>query len=150
MKILLLNISKTINLLKIFCYYVFVYEILIIDKSDCKQLWVYINYCVSFNTSKAAEFERLLQTKSSAGSNMTVTSKIVICLDLAANMLGAEFDGVSIDKQIILFTLLHFLPSLVVSFAISWMDNASLLFDYPLDFFVVNGIFLHHSHGTKY
>ncbi|XP_030024094.2 origin recognition complex subunit 6 [Manduca sexta] len=42
--------------------------------------------------SKAAEFERLLQTKSIAGSNMTDTSKMVICLELAAGMFGAEFD----------------------------------------------------------
>ncbi|XP_026745696.1 origin recognition complex subunit 6-like [Trichoplusia ni] len=42
--------------------------------------------------NKAAEFERLLQTKSIAGSNMSETSKVVICLDLAATMLQAEFD----------------------------------------------------------
>lgn len=42
--------------------------------------------------SKAAEFERLLQTKSMAGSNLTETSKLVICLDLAANLLNIDFD----------------------------------------------------------
>ncbi|XP_047035746.1 origin recognition complex subunit 6 [Helicoverpa zea] len=42
--------------------------------------------------NKAAEYERLLQTKSMAGSNMTDTSKVVICLDLAAAMLGADLD----------------------------------------------------------
>ncbi|CAH2057112.1 unnamed protein product, partial [Iphiclides podalirius] len=43
--------------------------------------------------SKAAELERLLQTKSIAGSNITDTSKLVICLDLAANMNGGvDFD----------------------------------------------------------
>ncbi|KAF9416091.1 hypothetical protein HW555_006503 [Spodoptera exigua] len=41
---------------------------------------------------KAAEFERLLQTKNIAGSNITDTSKIVICLDLAASVLGADLD----------------------------------------------------------
>ncbi|XP_013191736.1 origin recognition complex subunit 6 [Amyelois transitella] len=41
---------------------------------------------------KAAELERLLQTKSVAGSNLTDTSKFVICLDLAASVFGAEFD----------------------------------------------------------
>ncbi|KAF9794808.1 hypothetical protein SFRURICE_017498 [Spodoptera frugiperda] len=41
---------------------------------------------------KAAEFERLLQTKNVAGSNITDTSKIVICLDLAASVLGADID----------------------------------------------------------
>ncbi|CAH1640724.1 unnamed protein product [Spodoptera littoralis] len=41
---------------------------------------------------KAAEFERLLQTKNMAGSNITDTSKIVICLDLAAGVLGADLD----------------------------------------------------------
>ncbi|XP_072948240.1 sperm-specific sodium:proton exchanger [Epargyreus clarus] len=41
---------------------------------------------------KAAEFERLLQTKTIAGSNMTDTSKVVICLDLAAFLLGVELD----------------------------------------------------------
>ncbi|PZC74535.1 hypothetical protein B5X24_HaOG207702 [Helicoverpa armigera] len=42
--------------------------------------------------NKAAEFERLLQTKSMAGSNMTDTAKVVICLDLAAAILGADLD----------------------------------------------------------
>uniref|UniRef100_A0A2A4K691 Origin recognition complex subunit 6 n=1 Tax=Heliothis virescens TaxID=7102 RepID=A0A2A4K691_HELVI len=42
--------------------------------------------------NKAAEFERLLLTKSMAGSNMTDTSKVVICLDLAAAMLGSDLD----------------------------------------------------------
>ncbi|XP_063833954.1 origin recognition complex subunit 6 [Ostrinia nubilalis] len=42
--------------------------------------------------NKAAEFERLLQTKSTAGSNMTDTSKTVICLDLAAGIFGADLD----------------------------------------------------------
>ncbi|KAJ8710686.1 hypothetical protein PYW08_009201 [Mythimna loreyi] len=42
--------------------------------------------------NKAAELERLLQTKSMAGSNMSDTSKVVICLDLAAAMLGADLD----------------------------------------------------------
>lgn len=41
---------------------------------------------------KAAEFERLLETKSTAGSNITDTSKVVICLDLAASLYGTEFD----------------------------------------------------------
>nr|XP_034825955.1 origin recognition complex subunit 6 isoform X1 [Maniola hyperantus] len=43
--------------------------------------------------SKAAEFERLLQTKSVAYSNMTDTSKTVICLDLAASIFGADLDN---------------------------------------------------------
>lgn len=43
--------------------------------------------------NKAAEFERLLQTKSVAGSNMTDTSKVVICLDLAASIFGADMDN---------------------------------------------------------
>ncbi|XP_023942623.2 origin recognition complex subunit 6 [Bicyclus anynana] len=43
--------------------------------------------------NKAAEFERLLQTKSIAGSNMTDTSKTVICLDLAAGIYGADLDS---------------------------------------------------------
>ncbi|XP_049701619.2 origin recognition complex subunit 6 [Helicoverpa armigera] len=42
--------------------------------------------------NKAAEYERLLQTKSMAGSNMTDTAKVVICLDLAAGVLGADLD----------------------------------------------------------
>ncbi|KAL0811851.1 hypothetical protein ABMA28_009277 [Loxostege sticticalis] len=42
--------------------------------------------------NKAAEFERLLQAKSTAGSNMTDTSKTVICLDLAAGIFGADLD----------------------------------------------------------
>nr|XP_049701619.1 origin recognition complex subunit 6 [Helicoverpa armigera] len=42
--------------------------------------------------NKAAEYERLLQTKSMAGSNMTDTAKVVICLDLAAALLGADLD----------------------------------------------------------
>ncbi|XP_053617948.1 origin recognition complex subunit 6 [Plodia interpunctella] len=42
--------------------------------------------------NKAAEFERLLQMRNVAGSNMTDTSKVVICLDLAANVFGIEFD----------------------------------------------------------
>ncbi|XP_045505476.1 origin recognition complex subunit 6 [Colias croceus] len=42
--------------------------------------------------SKAAEFERLLQTKTTAGINLTDTSKVVICLDLAASMLSADLD----------------------------------------------------------
>ncbi|XP_028170883.1 origin recognition complex subunit 6 [Ostrinia furnacalis] len=42
--------------------------------------------------NKAAEFERLLQTKSTAGSNMTDTSKTVICLDLAAGIFGADLE----------------------------------------------------------
>lgn len=47
-----------------------------------------------FNCSKAAELERLLQTKSIAGSHINDTSKLVICLDLAANMNGVDFDMV--------------------------------------------------------
>ncbi|XP_073962315.1 origin recognition complex subunit 6 [Choristoneura fumiferana] len=42
--------------------------------------------------SKAAEFERLLQTKTVAGSNLSDTSKVVICLDLAAGIYGVELD----------------------------------------------------------
>lgn len=42
--------------------------------------------------SKAAEFERLLQTKTVAGTNLTDTSKLVICLDLAASICGADLD----------------------------------------------------------
>ncbi|XP_075985481.1 origin recognition complex subunit 6 [Anticarsia gemmatalis] len=42
--------------------------------------------------NKAAEFQRLLQTKSTAGSNLTDTSKVVICLDLAAGLFGADLD----------------------------------------------------------
>ncbi|XP_013138236.1 PREDICTED: origin recognition complex subunit 6 [Papilio polytes] len=41
---------------------------------------------------KAAELERLLQTKTIAGSNITDNSKMVICLDLAANMYGVDLD----------------------------------------------------------
>ncbi|CAK1591050.1 unnamed protein product [Parnassius mnemosyne] len=41
---------------------------------------------------KAAELERLLQTKTFAGNNMTDTSKIVICLDLATNICGVDLD----------------------------------------------------------
>ncbi|CAG5055320.1 unnamed protein product [Parnassius apollo] len=41
---------------------------------------------------KAAELERLLQTKTIAGNNMTDTSKIVICLDLATNICGVDLD----------------------------------------------------------
>lgn len=44
--------------------------------------------------SKAAEFERLLQTKTVAGSNLSDTSKVVICLDLAAGIYGVELDVV--------------------------------------------------------
>ncbi|CAH2237699.1 jg11375 [Pararge aegeria aegeria] len=43
--------------------------------------------------NKAAEFERLLQAKSTAGSNITDTSKTVICLDLAAAVFGADLDN---------------------------------------------------------
>ncbi|XP_046973594.1 origin recognition complex subunit 6 [Vanessa cardui] len=43
--------------------------------------------------NKAAEFERLLQTKSIAGSSITDTSKIVICLDLAASIYGSDLDN---------------------------------------------------------
>ncbi|CAH2097590.1 unnamed protein product [Euphydryas editha] len=43
--------------------------------------------------NKAAEFERLLQTKSVAGNSMTDTSKVVICLDLAASIFGADLDN---------------------------------------------------------
>ncbi|KAM3961436.1 origin recognition complex subunit 6 [Aphomia sociella] len=42
--------------------------------------------------NKAAEFERLLQTKTIAGSNITDTSKVAICLDLAAAMFGVDYD----------------------------------------------------------
>ncbi|XP_038218342.1 origin recognition complex subunit 6 [Zerene cesonia] len=42
--------------------------------------------------SKAAEFERLLQTKTTAGYNLTDTSKVVICLDLATSILNADLD----------------------------------------------------------
>ncbi|CAF4859723.1 unnamed protein product [Pieris macdunnoughi] len=42
--------------------------------------------------SKAAEFERLLQIKSTPGNNFSDTSKIVILLDLAASLLGTNFD----------------------------------------------------------
>ncbi|XP_063629395.1 origin recognition complex subunit 6 [Cydia splendana] len=42
--------------------------------------------------SKAAEFERLLQTKTVAGSTLSDTSKLVICLDLAASIFGADLD----------------------------------------------------------
>ncbi|XP_063542256.1 origin recognition complex subunit 6 isoform X2 [Cydia strobilella] len=42
--------------------------------------------------SKAAEFERLLQTKTVAGSNLSDTSKFVFCLDLAASLFGADLD----------------------------------------------------------
>ncbi|RVE45101.1 hypothetical protein evm_010210 [Chilo suppressalis] len=42
--------------------------------------------------NKAAEFERLLHTKSVAGSNINDTSKTVACLDLAAGLLGADLD----------------------------------------------------------
>ncbi|CAH1286846.1 unnamed protein product [Chrysodeixis includens] len=42
--------------------------------------------------NKAAEFGRLLQAKSMAGSNLNETSKVVICLDLAATLFQAEFD----------------------------------------------------------
>ncbi|XP_013182689.1 PREDICTED: origin recognition complex subunit 6 isoform X1 [Papilio xuthus] len=41
---------------------------------------------------KAAELERLLQTKTIAGSNITDNSKMVICLDLAANIYGVDLD----------------------------------------------------------
>ncbi|CAK1543600.1 unnamed protein product [Leptosia nina] len=42
--------------------------------------------------SKAAELERLLQMKLTAGNNLTDTSRIVICLDLAATIYGADLD----------------------------------------------------------
>lgn len=42
--------------------------------------------------NKAAEFHRLLQIKSTAGSNLTDTGRVVICLDLAAGLLGADLD----------------------------------------------------------
>ncbi|XP_068625139.1 origin recognition complex subunit 6 [Battus philenor] len=41
---------------------------------------------------KAAELERLLQTKTIAGSNITDTSKVIICLDLASNACGVDLD----------------------------------------------------------
>ena len=50
------------------------------------------NDCLYF--SKAAEFERLLQTKSVAGNVMTDTSKTVICLDLASAVYGVDLDNV--------------------------------------------------------
>ncbi|CAB3229589.1 unnamed protein product [Arctia plantaginis] len=48
--------------------------------------------------NKAAEFQRLLQVKSTAGINLTDTSKVVICLDLAAGLLGADLDTKSAIK----------------------------------------------------
>ncbi|XP_041972502.1 origin recognition complex subunit 6 [Aricia agestis] len=42
--------------------------------------------------NKAAEYLRLLNAKSTAGCNMTDTSKVVICLDLAATTLGTHID----------------------------------------------------------
>ncbi|KAJ0171425.1 hypothetical protein K1T71_012975 [Dendrolimus kikuchii] len=48
--------------------------------------------------SKAAEFERLLQTKSTAGSNMSDTGKVVICLDLAASIVGIGLDVKTVIK----------------------------------------------------
>ncbi|XP_059055981.1 origin recognition complex subunit 6 [Achroia grisella] len=42
--------------------------------------------------NKAAEFERLLQAKTIAGSNITDTSKVAICLDIAAGMFGVDYD----------------------------------------------------------
>lgn len=44
---------------------------------------------------KAAEYVRLLQTKSMSGSNMTDTSKLVVCLDLASELYNVDLKLVS-------------------------------------------------------
>lgn len=53
--------------------------------------------------SKAAEFERLLQSKSAA-SNISDSAKIVICLDLAASVFHSDVELVRIIHT---FRLLH-------------------------------------------
>lgn len=45
--------------------------------------------------SKAAEFERLLQSKSAA-SNISDAAKVVICLDLAASFFHSDLEVVRI------------------------------------------------------
>lgn len=47
---------------------------------------------------KAAEFQRLLQAKSTAGSSISDTGIVVICLDLAASLFGADLDAKSVIK----------------------------------------------------
>ncbi|VVC86438.1 unnamed protein product [Leptidea sinapis] len=41
---------------------------------------------------KAEEFERLLEARSTAGNNLNDTSKVVICLDLAASTFSTDLD----------------------------------------------------------
>ncbi|XP_026750556.2 origin recognition complex subunit 6 [Galleria mellonella] len=48
--------------------------------------------------NKAAEFERLLQAKTIAGSNITDVSKVAVCLDLAARMIGVDYDVKAVIK----------------------------------------------------